>query len=217
MTDFLTSETGEDFITYETGKLIGFDAVIATGSNNAARYFDHYFSSYPHVIRKNRNGIAVIEGNETNDEMIALGKDMLQFFGLGCRNVAKIYLPEGYDLNKIFEGVYPFASVIKHAKYANNYDYNKAVFLMSAFDFLENGFFMLREEKSFSAPIACVHYEYYKNIEELSTLLGQQKDFIQCIVSHLDIENSIPFGETQNPALWNYADGVDTINFLLDM
>ena len=217
MTDFLTSETGEDFITYETGKLIGFDAVIATGSNNAARYFDHYFSSYPHIIRKNRNGIAVIEGNETNDEMIALGKDMLQFFGLGCRNVAKIYLPEGYDLNKIFEGVYPFASVIKHAKYANNYDYNKAVFLMSTFDFLENGFFMLREEKSFSAPIACVHYEYYKNIKELSTLLSQQKDFIQCIVSHLDIENSIPFGETQNPALWDYADGVDTINFLLDI
>ena len=108
MTDFLTSETGEDFITYETGKLIGFDAVIATGSNNAARYFDHYFSSYPHIIRKNRNGIAVIEGNETDDEMIALGKDMLQFFGLGCRNVAKIYLPEGYDLTKYLKVFIPF-------------------------------------------------------------------------------------------------------------
>jgi hypothetical protein len=217
MTDFLTSETGENFITYETGKLTGFDAVIATGSNNAARYFDHYFSSYPHIIRKNRNGIAVIEGNETKDELIALGKDMLQFFGLGCRNVAKIYLPEGYDLNKIFGGVYPYASLMKHAKYANNYDYNKAVFLMSSFDFLENGFFMLKEEKSFSAPIACTHYEYYKNINELSTLLDQQKDLIQCIASHLDIKNSIPFGETQNPALWNYADGVDTINFLLNI
>ncbi|MFQ3341824.1 MAG: hypothetical protein ACI9TK_001498, partial [Flavobacteriaceae bacterium] len=217
MTNFLENEASEKGVSYATGKLTGFDAVIATGSNNAARYFDHYFSKYPNIIRKNRNGIAVIEGNETKEELLSLGKDMLQFFGLGCRNVSKIYLPEGYDLNEIFGGVFPYAFLMEHAKYANNYDYNKAVFLMSTFDFLENGFFMLKEEKSFSAPIACTHYEYYKDLKKLTAELSNQKESIQCIISHLDIEGSILFGKSQNPELWDYADGVDTVSFLLTL
>lgn len=138
----------ESMTTFTKGKLEGFDAVIATGSNNAARYFDHYFSKYPHIIRKNKNGIAVLDGTESASDLEGLGKDMLQYYGLGCRNVSKLYLPKNFDLNQIFGGLYPYAHVIEMNKYANNYDYNKAVYLMSEFDFLENGFFYVKRGKS---------------------------------------------------------------------
>ncbi|MCH1608213.1 MAG: acyl-CoA reductase [Flavobacteriaceae bacterium] len=196
------------------GKLEGFDAVIATGSNNAARYFDHYFSKYPHIIRKNKNGVAVLNGNETPKELEALGNDILQYYGLGCRNVSKLYVPRNYDFNLIFGGLYPHANIIDHNKYANNYDYNKAVHLMSEYDFLENGFFMLREEKSFASPIATAHYEYYDDIDVLMKQLEEEKDKLQCIVSKLSLPGAFPFGEAQNPALWDYADGTDTLAFL---
>jgi hypothetical protein len=214
MTQFLEQETGEVNFSYTKEILSDFDAVIATGSNNAARYFDHYFSNYPNIIRKNRNGIAVLSGKETSEEFQLLGKDILQYFGLGCRNVSKLYIPEGFNLDLIFGGLYPFKGVLEHAKYANNYDYNKAVFLMSEFDFLENGFFMLRNEPSFSAPISCVHYEYYKNENALKKHLTENKEAIQCTVSKLDINDSIPFGEAQRPSLRDYADKVDTLLFL---
>ena len=161
MTDFLTSETGEDFITYETGKLIGFDAVIATGSNNAARYFDHYFSSYPHIIRKNRNGIAVIEGNETNDEMIALGKDMLQFFGLGCRNVSKVFLPKGYKISTFMDNISSFDHVIENNKYKNNFDYNLSIYLLNKEKHWHNDFLIMKESNYIASPCAVLFFEFY--------------------------------------------------------
>ena len=204
----------ESMTTFTKGKLEGFDAVIATGSNNAARYFDHYFSKYPHIIRKNKNGIAVLDGTESTSDLEGLGKDMLQYYGLGCRNVSKLYLPKNFDLNQIFGGLYPYAHVIEMNKYANNYDYNKAVYLMSEFDFLENGFFMLREEKAISSPIATAHYEFYDDPTSLSKHLEEQQEHIQCIVSNAGITGAIAFGQAQNPALWDYADGVDTLAFL---
>ena len=214
MTAFLENEVNEKKFTYTDQKLENFDAVIATGSNNAARYFDHYFSEYPNIIRKNRNGVAVLDGTESEEELIGLGNDMLQYYGLGCRNVSKLYLPRGFDLNLIFGGLYPFADVINHAKYGNNYDYNKAVWLMSEFDFLENGFFMLKEDTGFSAPISCAYYSYYDTFLEVMDEIENQKEAIQCIISKLDIKNSIPPGEAQQPNLWDYADGIDTLEFL---
>ena len=195
-------------------KLKDFDAVIATGGNNAARYFDYYFSKFPNLTRKNRNGVAVLNGHETTSELESLGRDMLQYYGLGCRSVSKLYLPNGFDLNKIFGGIYPFSSLIEVNKYANNFDYNKAVFLMSEFDFTDNGFFILKEDSAISSPIACAFYEYYDNTAILNDQLKDQKDNIQCIVTNESYPNAISFGKTQMPGLCDYADGVDTIEFL---
>lgn len=214
MTSFLEQHAKEKAFDYKEQLLKGFDAVIATGSNNAARYFEHYFGTYPHIIRKNRNGIAVLNGLETKSDLEALGEDILLYFGLGCRNVAKVYIPEDYDLDALFGGIYPHANIIEHTKYANNYDYNKAVFLMSEHDFLENGFFMLKQDPAFSAPIACLHYAYYKEEESLKSELNANRDAIQCIVSQMELPHAIDFGTAQKPALWDYADGVDTIAFL---
>ena len=214
LTQFLENQSGDNCFTFTKEPFSKFDAVIATGSNNAGRYFEHYFSSYPHIIRKNRNGIAVIDGTETEDELKGLGNDILHYFGLGCRNVSKLYLPKGYDFNLIFGGLFPHADLIQHAKYANNYDYNKAVFLMSEFDFLENGFVILKQAEELSAPIACVHYEFYEDLDLLKKELQSISEQIQCLVSKLPIAGAIPYGKAQQPELEEYADGIDTLLFL---
>ena len=195
-------------------RLEDFDAVIATGSNNAARYFDYYFAKVPNLIRKNRNGIAVLSGNESKEELAGLAQDIVQYFGLGCRNISKVYLPKGYDLNLIFSALYPHADLMESAKYANNYDYNKAVFLMSEIDLLDNGFILLRESEAFGSPVACLHYQYYNTVEELSHELENKSENIQCICSSLSLKNARPLGKAQQPELWDYADGVDSIAFL---
>ena len=195
-------------------KLQDFDAVIATGSNNSARYFDYYFAKYPSLIRKNRNGVAVLNGKETKSELENLGRDMLQYFGLGCRNVAKLYLPNGFDLNRIFSGIYPLSSIIDVKKYSNNYHYNRSVFLMSEFNFADNGFFILKEDTAISSPIGCAFYQYYDDANKLKDQLEDQKDNIQCIVTNEPYPNAVSFGQTQIPSLSDYADGVDTIKFL---
>ena len=204
----------QSLTSFTDGKLEGFDAVIATGSNNAARYFDYYFSKYPHIIRKNRNGVAVLDGSETQEDMKNLGRDILQYYGLGCRNVSKLYLSKGFDLDLIFKGLYPYANIIEMNNYANNYDYNKAVYLISEFDFKENGFFILRENQAISSPIGTGNYEFYEGVDLLKKHLLDQQENIQCIVSNADIEGAIPFGQAQIPNLWDYADGVDTLEFL---
>jgi len=211
---FLEQQAKESCFTFTKEPFTHFDAVIATGSDNAGRYFEHYFGNHPHIIRKNRNGVAVLTGNESEEDLCKLGQDILQYFGLGCRNVSKLYVPKNYDLNQIFGGLYPLSEVIHHAKYANNYDYNKAVFLMSEFNFLENGFIILKESSAFSAPIACVHYEYYDALEELNEALKIHQDKIQCVLSQTPLPNSLPFGKAQQPELDDYADGVDTLAFL---
>lgn len=205
----------ENKITFTEGKLENFDAVIATGSNNTARYFEYYFKDKPSIIRKSRNSVAVLNGEETKEQLIALGEDIFRYFGLGCRNVSKLFVPKGYNFDAFFEAMFEYQDIIKYEKYANNYDYNKAVFLMSNFKLLDNGFLTIKEDSSYASPISSVFYEYYENLAEVEKKLQQDTDQIQCIVSNNLIKNSVTFGQTQQPKLWDYADNVDTISFLL--
>ena len=207
----------EDFkgkISFTEEKLTNFDAVIATGSNNTARYFEYYFKNKPSIIRKSRNSIAVITNKVTDEDFANLADDVFQYFGLGCRSVSKLYVPKGFNFDAFFNGMYSKKDIINNAKYANNYDYNKAVYLMSEFDLLENGFLMIKEDESYSSPIATVFYEYYDNEIDLKIKLHQDKEKIQCIVAKDFIENEVAFGETQNPNLWDFADGINTLEFL---
>ncbi len=200
-----------------TDKLEQFNAVIATGSNNTARYFDYYFGKYPNIIRQNRNAVAVITGKETPNELEKLGDDLFRYFGLGCRNVSKIFVPKDYNFDNFFKAIFKFKDLINYKKYENNYTYNKAVYLMSLFKLQENGFLMLKEDESYTSPIATLFYEYYSDIQQLKEKLAVDKEKIQVIVSHLEIDNSVKFGDTQKPALWEYADGVDTLDFLINL
>ena len=202
-------------ITFTTGKLINYNTVIATGSNNTARYFEHYFGKHPNIIRKNRNSVAIITGKETKEELEGLGEDIFQYFGLGCRNVSKIFVPKDYNFDLLFEALYKYNDIINYKKYENNYDYNKAVYLMSMFNILENGFVMLKEDQSFASPIASLFYEYYDDLETLTQLLDEQNEQIQCIACNENVDGFVKLGKTQQPELWDYADGVDTIEFLL--
>ncbi|MEG9326732.1 acyl-CoA reductase [Salinimicrobium catena] len=195
-------------------KMKDYDAVIATGSNNTARYFEYYFAGKPSIIRKNRNSVAVLTGEESAEELAALGEDIFRYYGLGCRNVSKLYVPENYDFDAFFKAMYSWNPIINQAKYANNYDYNKAVYLMSQFKLLENGFLILKEDKSFGSPIATLFYETYSDKEELKKELEARKENIQCVVSQELFENEVDFGKTQQPNLWDYADNVDTLQFL---
>lgn len=208
-------ENLKDKITFVEGKLENFDAVIATGSNNTSRYFEYYFKDKPSIIRKNRNSVAILTGKETTEELENLGEDIFRYFGLGCRNVSKLFVPQGYTFDAFFQAIFKYQDVIHYEKYANNYDYNKAVFLMSNFKLLDNGFLTLKEDASYASPISSVFYEYYENADELEKRLRNDSDQIQCIVSSKLISNNIAFGETQKPQLWDYADNVDTITFLL--
>ncbi len=202
-------------ISFTENKITGFDAVIATGSNNTARYFEYYFKGKPSIIRNNRNSIAILNGQETEDDLKKLSEDIFRYYGLGCRNVSKLFVPENYNFEAFFNAMYHWHPIIEKAKYANNYDYNKAVYLMSEFEMLENGFLMIKEDKSYSSPIATVFYEHYSDLNRLKEQLNAEKSQIQCIVSKGLIENEIAFGDTQNPQLRDYADSVDSIEFLL--
>ena len=201
-------------ITFVEGKLVGFDAVIATGSNNTARYFEYYFKDKPSIIRKNRNSVAVLNGTESHEDLVGLGEDIFRYFGLGCRNVSKLFVPKGYNFEAFFKAMYEYRDVIQYEKYANNYDYNKAVFLMSNFQLLDNEFLTIKEDVSYSSPISSVFYEFYESLEEITTRLNTDTEQIQCVVSKDLIPNSVTFGQTQQPKLWDYADNVDTLAFL---
>ncbi|WP_333599680.1 acyl-CoA reductase [Flavobacterium sp.] len=201
-------------ITFTEGKLENFDAVIATGSNNTARYFEYYFKNKPSIIRKNRNSVAVLTGTETHDDLVNLGEDIFRYFGLGCRNVSKLFVPKDYDFQPFFQAIYEYKDVIFYPKYSNNYDYNKAVFLMSNFKLLDNEFLTLKEDTSYSSPISSVFYEFYDDLNALKSRLNEEQEQIQCVVSKEAISNAIPFGQTQHPKLWDYADNVDTLTFL---
>ncbi|MCW2120087.1 acyl-CoA reductase [Flavobacterium sp. 7A] len=202
-------------ITFTEGRLTNFDTVIATGSNNTARYFEYYFKDKPSIIRKSRNSIAVLDGNESKEQLVALGEDIFRYFGLGCRNVSKLFVPKGYVFDPFFEAMFEYQDVIHYEKYANNYDYNKAVFLMSNFKLLDNGFLTIKEDVSHASPISSLFYEFYEDLADLQKKLEIEEENIQCIVSNNLIANSIDFGQTQHPKLWDYADNIDTISFLL--
>ncbi|HBY67512.1 MAG TPA: acyl-CoA reductase, partial [Flavobacteriaceae bacterium] len=207
----------KNLIEFTEGRLTNFDAVIATGSDNTARYFEYYFSKYPNIIRKNRNSVAVLTGDETKEEMELLANDVFRYFGLGCRNVSKIFFPEKYDFDKFFNGMFSWKHVINNHKYINNYDYNKAVYLMSNIKLLDNEYLLLKEDTGYSSPISVTFYETYANLQDVKKKLKEEADKIQAIVSNIGIDNEIPFGTAQNPELWDYADGVDTVDFLLKL
>ena len=204
-------------VTLTDDKVTEYDAVIATGSDNTARYFEYYFGKKPHIIRKNRHSVAVLTGKETPEELFALGKDIFLYYGLGCRSISKLFVPKGYDFNLLFQAIYPYKDIIQEQKYANNYDYNKAVYLMSLFQLLENGFLLLKEDEHYGSPIATLFYEYYTNVDSLKEKLTTDAEKIQCVVAHNFTTEEVAFGETQTPQLWDYADGVDTLNFLLKL
>jgi hypothetical protein len=191
------------------------DAVIATGSNNTARYFEHYFGKYPNIIRKNRTSVAVLRGDETEEQLIALGEDIFRYFGMGCRSVSKLYIPEGFDINRVFGAILSFSEVIQNHKYANNYDYHRAIFMLNKQPFLENGFVIFEEGASLHTPVSVIHYERYADLETLNQQLLAQAEELQCIVGNAP--GHIPFGQTQCPTLWDYADGVDAVAFLLEL
>jgi hypothetical protein len=206
-----------NYISFTDGKLENFDAIIATGSNNTARYFEFYFKDKPSIIRKNRNSVAVLNGNESHEDLVNLGEDIFRYFGLGCRNVSKLFVPKDYNFDAFFKAIYEYKDVIFYEKYSNNYDYNKAVFLMSNFKLLDNEFITLKEDTSYASPISSVFYEYYEDIADLQKRLERESDQIQCVVSNNLIPNSISFGQTQQPKLWDYADNVDTLQFLISL
>ena len=213
----------KDRITFVDDQLRDIDAVIATGSDNTARYFDYYFGKYPHIIRKNKNSVAILTGNETEAELSGLADDIMLYFGLGCRNVSKIFVPENYDFNLIFKALLKYKDLINYQKYANNYDYNKAVYLMSVDSdvrntLLDNGLVLLKKDIHYASPIGTVFYEAYSDIADVKKILDKDKDKIQTVVSHAaELEEAIPFGTTQQPQLWDYADGVDTMKFLTQL
>ena len=205
-------------VTFTEGLLKGFDAIIATGSNNTSRYFEYYFGKYPNIIRKNRNGAGVLTGHETGVELQELGKDIFAYFGLGCRNISKLYVPEDYNFNSLLEAFEPFRGSGDHHKYRNNYDYQKSVFLVNNLSFHDNGFVLLKEDTVLSSPISVVHYEYYRDLDEVNRKLMADNDRLQCVVSaEAGARHAIPPGTSQQPELWDYADAMDTMEFLLGL
>ena len=202
--------------TFTTDQLRDFDAVIATGSNNSARYFEYYFGKYPCIIRKNRNGMAIISGKETIQQLIALGEDVFSYFGLGCRNVSRIFLPEGYSISTLLDNWEVFADIANHSRYMNNYTYNRSVFLLNATPHFDNGFVLLRPLDSFAAAVSVINISYYKPNVDWQAFLEENNSSIQCIVSNnIECPLHVDFGNSQHPRLWDYADGVDTLQFLL--
>lgn len=202
----------KDKITLTKDPIRDFDAVIATGSNNSARYFDQYFAKYPHIIRKNRTSAAIISGNESQEEIEALGTDMFKYYGLGCRNVSKLFVPQGYDFQFFIKSLDPFKTLADHHKWVNNYDYNKSIYLVNREPHFDSGFFLMKEDKAWVSPISVIYYEFYENEQSLQQKLTENKSLIQCLVGK-EAEQVAP-GTAQAPELWDYADGVDTMEFL---
>ena len=196
-------------------KLKEADAIIATGSDNTSRYFEYYFAKYPHIIRKNRTGVGILRGEESHTSLRSLGQDVFQYFGLGCRNVSKLWVPLDYDFVPMIEAWEDYQDVLLHHKYHNNYDYNKSIHLVNGDPFLDTGFAMLKESTALVSPISMVFYETYRNTDELEKAVAAQRSKIQCVVSEEGwFPDSIPFGRAQQPELWDYADGVDTLAFV---
>jgi len=211
-------ESFKELIEFTEGKLENFDAIIATGSNNTARYFEYYFGKYPNIIRKNRNSMAVMDGNETPEQIKDLGNDIFSYFGLGCRNVSKLFFPNEYAFDNFFENLQGFFPIYNHNKYANNYDYNKSIYLMNQIQHFDNGFVILKEDTGLSSPIGVLFFEYYTDLSSVENYINLNKEHIQCVVSrHGLIQDSIPLGKAQEPELWDYADNVDTMSFLLSL
>lgn len=196
-------------------RLNAMEAVIATGSDNSSRYFEYYFSKVPNIIRKNRTSVAIISGEESDSDLLLLGQDMFSYFGLGCRNVSKLFVPATFDMTVLLDAVQPFSALLDHYKYKNNYDYHKSILLVNQEPHLDTGFSLFRESDDMVSPVSMVYFERFENEAGLSKTLLAHKEKIQAVASHKgQYPRSIPFGRLQRPELWDYADGVDTLAFL---
>ena len=205
-------------IQFMEDKLGSVDAIIATGSNNTSRYFHYYFGRYPHIFRKNRNGVAVLTGEESEADLSGLAEDLFLYFGLGCRNIAKIYVPEKYDFHVFYRAMEKYSHLSDHNKYANNYQYYRSVYLMNRVDHLDNGFLILKRDKGFSSPVGTLYYDFYNNLEKLAQEIETYRAQIQCVVASPEVDlPAIPFGQSQHPEPWDYADNVDTLIFLSNL
>ena len=203
-------------IIFTTGRLEGFDTIIASGSDNTSRYFEYYFGKYPNIIRKNRNSIAILHGRENEITLQNLADDIMLYFGMGCRSVSKIFVPEGYDFSSLVRAMGKYDQFTFHHKYQNNYDYSKTIFLVSQEPYIDAGCLLIKEDPAFASRIAVLHYEFYHSTDGVIDVVRENRDRIQCVVSELPLPiRSVQPGEAQSPALWDYADDVDTLDFLL--
>lgn len=206
-------------ITFVDDKVEGYDAVIATGSDNTRRYFEYYFKAIPSIIRGHKNSLAILMGNESATQLKALADDLFLYFGMGCRSVSKIYLPLGYSPSTLFPFFENYHSILySHHKYMNNYLYQKSIMMVNKTPFFDNGFMMMTENEQIASPISVVHFQYYSSIDEIAKEYELQKPSVQCVVTDNDfISNGVKFGQSQNPSLFDYADGIDVIEFLLSI
>jgi hypothetical protein len=208
----------EPFVQFEDSRMGPVDAMIATGSDNSSRYFEYYFGKYPHIFRRNRNGIALLDGTETGEELEALADDVFLYFGMGCRSVAKIFLPGNYDFRGLFASMEKYRPLAGHHKYANNYLYQRTVFLMNRVEHLDSGFLLVRPDRALSSPVATLHYEAWEGPPDIPPGILEETGAIQCIAGRESGGlKTVGFGRTQHPELWDYADDVDTLNFLLNL
>lgn len=217
----IEGEAGQKIAIVE--KLENFDTVIATGSNNSYKYFEYYFRNRPNILRKNRTSIAILTGNETKEELLGLADDIFMYFGLGCRNVSKLYVPKGFDITTLFPYFDKYNWMHEHSKYMNNYDYHRAILLLNQTPHLADDKVMIQESKALSTPLSMLYYEYYETLSKLQSELVVLKEEIQCVVCSPDTEKTlgitgtVRFGKTQFPELNDYADGINTIQFLLSV
>jgi hypothetical protein len=208
----------KDYISFTTGILGNFDAIIATGSTNTSRYFEHYFGRYPHIIRGHRNSVAVVGGEETSGDLVKLASDIMLFFGMGCRSVSRLYVPRGYDFSALISALEAYRHYENHTKYRNNYEYQRSVFLVARIGFTDAGCILLKEDPAIASPIAVLHYDFYDATEQVAAHLRNNSESVQCVVTSLTLPvNTVPFGKAQSPALGEFADSVDTMEFLLTL
>lgn len=207
-----------EYIQVTTNKITDFQAIIATGSNNTARYFEFYFGKYPHIIRKNRNSLAILNGSESNEDLAALSMDIFAYFGLGCRNVSKVILPEDFPIEKLLDSFNQYDYYAQHHKYFNNYEYNKALLLINQISHHDNGFALFVPQTQLASPVSVIHYQTYRSPSEIDSLVLPYLNEIQCIVSNFEQYSiAVKPGQAQFPALNDYADGIDTMNFLINL
>jgi len=203
----------ETQVDFSTERFTNVDAVIATGSNNSSKYFDYYFSKIPNIIRKNRTSVAILSGNETDEELKSLGDDIFGYYGLGCRNVTKVFVPKGFEVSWFYNGIVGHYEVINNHKYRNNYDYHKSVFMLNQDKIWDNNFLILKQDKGLSSPVGTLYYEEYSDVEALKLQLQLQEDQIQCKVGY----GNFDLGQAQKPDLTDYSDNIDVLNFLLGL
>jgi hypothetical protein len=193
-----------------------FDAVIATGSDNTSRYFEYYFGKYPHIIRKNRTSVAILDGNESSDDLRALGRDVFTYYGLGCRNVSKLFIPRNFSFERLFEAWSEYENIIHHHKYCNNYDYQKSILLVNRVPFLDGGFVILQQSEKLVSPISILYYDFYENGLDVVEKISAVQDKVQVVVGNAPI-STVRFGQAQCPAIDDYADRIDTLKFLSEL